>query len=206
MNSRNILHKEHESKFDRRVNDWLWRWWEVPAGRKVLIYDISLSLLPTVIAAIATAMANTNWRLFIVSYLLYGAFVAFVIRSHKLIARQFPEEDDPEFMPIALGIVLPSLVMGAVQIRLEHQMVTSLFITLGLALVIALCSQFYLALPKKYRKEAEATPITHPRIIKKRIYKILRTLWESKWVSTMVAWIPAVIYALCDYFYPASFR
>ena len=159
VNSRNLRKEKHESKFDRRVNGWLWRWWETPTGMNVLIYNISLSLLPTVITAIATAMANTNWRLLLVSYGLYGLFVVFVFRSHKLIAMQVYGKTDLTAKPILFGVVSPALATGVVQRLLENQMVVSLFITLGLAAMIAFFSQLYLALPKEYRQRAEATPV-----------------------------------------------
>ena len=159
MNSRNLRKEKHKSKFDRRVNGWLWRKWETPTGKKVLKYDISLSLFPTVTAAIAVAVMENNMVLFGLSYFLYGAFVIGIIMSRRIIAMQVYGKTDLAAKPILFGVISPALATGVVQHLLENQMVVSLFITLGLAAMIALFSQLYLALPKKYRQKAEATPV-----------------------------------------------
>lgn len=160
MNSQNALHEEHEKKLNRRVNGWLWRKWETPTGLKVLIYDILLSLFPTVAATIATALMEKNIAFLGFSYLLYVLFVVGVIMSRRIIAIQIYRESDLKIEPISLGIVTPALATVAVNYLLEDQMVVSLVITLGLTAIIALFSQLHLALPKEYRQRAEAFPIT----------------------------------------------
>ena len=97
--------------------------------------------------------------LFGLSYFLYGAFVIGIIMSRRIIAMQVYGKTDLAAKPILFGVISPALATGVVQHLLENQMVVSLFITLGLAAMIALFSQLYLALPKKYRQKAEATPV-----------------------------------------------
>lgn len=159
MNSRNVLHEEHESGFDHRVNGWLGRRWKTPTGLKVLIYDISLSLFPAVTAAVATAIMKSNLPFLFFTYLLYIGFVVLVIMSRRIIALQVCGKSDLSLQAIAIGILIPALATGVVQFLLEGQMILNLGITLVLAAVIAGFSQLYLALPKEYRQKAEECPV-----------------------------------------------
>lgn len=102
---------------------------------------------------------ENNMVLFCLSYFLYGAFAIGTIMSRIIIAMQVYGKTDFAAKPIIFGVVSPALATGVVQRLLENQMVVSLFITLGLAAMIAFFSQLYLALPKEYRQRAEATPV-----------------------------------------------
>lgn len=149
------------------------KFWASPTSAKLMCYDISLALLPTIVAALGAASMvpfikspdKTLWEnlcfllrdpYFVAVFVLYVVIAATVIESHKHIASG---EEDKTALAIVVYIIAPLLAVGFAQSFLEEMTLMTLAVILLLTALVAYTSQHHLAIPLSYREKGDEKPI-----------------------------------------------
>ena len=160
------------------------KFWASPTRAKLMCYDISLALLPTIVIALGTAstvrfMKNPQLTLrenlcfllrdpyFVAVFVLYLVITVMVIRSHKHIAtiechsdkEKDKKEKDKAPWKIAFYVIAPLFVLAFAQKILETLPPAGLAITLLLSALVAYTSQHHLSIPLSYREKGDEKPI-----------------------------------------------